>query len=142
MRRPEQLLWDRMRRAIGREFYLERVENLVMPGRPDVDVMWRGMTLPVELKSRATMPSRTATPALGASHGLNPNQLNWWLRWTQCGGSGFIVVEIRDILFAIPSEFSEQINRMTMAEFRPHAATWAQFADTIRQEIQHIKRRS
>lgn len=141
MRLPEQRLWDCMRNALRDSFYLERIENVVMPGRPDVDVMHRGVIIPVELKAKLRPPTRCTTPVLGNSDGLNPNQLNWWLQWNKRGGSGFILVKIGNVLSAIPAALSEQVNAMTSADMAQHETDWANFKDAIRQEVYHIKNR-
>lgn len=138
MRHAEQKLWDHMRRALHPTFYVERVENIVMPGRPDVDVMWCGVIIPVELKARPNAPVRSTTPVLGAD-GLNGNQLNWWLRWGQGRGKGFILIDVfGHPLFAVPGRYSEQVNYMTLKQLKPFEVTWEQFIDKIRREIREI----
>lgn len=141
MRLREQRLWDRMRTTLGSEFLLERVENLVASGWPDVCVMRRGIVLPVELKAKPSMPTRATTPSLGAACGLNKHQLNWWLRWTKAGGAGFILIEIGGRMFAAPGEVSEHINHMTADQLERYAVTWQQFAESLCCAMDRLRRK-
>lgn len=140
MRKPEQRLWDRMKYGLKDRIYLERVENVVNPGRPDVDVMMNGVMLPIELKAIATWPRGNNTPVLGKARGLNKNQLNWWLQWRRWGGRGFILVGIEQELFSVTSEFSDQINSFTSEHFKSRRITWAEFLIQIKRESQCVLR--
>jgi hypothetical protein len=133
MRKKEQKLWDRMRHSLKDHVYLERVENVVNPGRPDVDTLWEGIVLPVELKALENFPQRPGTPVLGGK-GLNQNQLNWWLNWRRWGGLGFIVVSVEGELFVVPAQFSDQINSFNRQELTKYKATWPEFTAQIKQE--------
>lgn len=140
MRKQEQKLWDRMRKGLNGSVYLERVENVVNPGRPDVDVMWGGVTLPIELKAISAWPSRSETPVLGRGKGLNQNQLNWWFQWARSGGRGFILVSVDGDTFAVPGELSDQVNRFTAAHFSARRVTWAEFLVQIKREAQCVRK--
>lgn len=136
MRKPEQRLWDRMRKALGQKYYLERIENGVSAGRPDVDLMWRGIVLPFELKV-GTYPKRPSTPILGKS-GLNQNQLNWWLTWRKHGGQGFILVGVEQDIFLVPGKYSEQVNDFTHADMAEFYCQWNEFSTQIYKQIDFI----
>ena len=133
MRKKEQLLWDRLRKALTHQIYLERIENVVSPGRPDVDAMWEGVVVPLELKALNAFPKRESTPVLGRQ-GLSQNQLNWWLRWRRYGGPGFIVISVTGLLYAIPAALSEDVNRMNKSELEPFRVTWQKLAELIKKE--------
>lgn len=141
MRKPEQKLWDRMRNALKGKVYLERIENIVHPGRPDVDSMWDGIVLPIELKVVESYPKRSSSPVLGKNKGLNQNQLNWWLEWQSWGGFGFIVVGVGLYVFAVPAELSDEINGLTYSELLEHQVTWTQFIEIIRKEALCLRNR-
>ena len=79
-RRPEQRLWDRLRKAAAGRVYTERIENLVGVGRPDVDTLVKGSFIPIELKYVAQWPARTTSKVLGKD-GLSQAQKNWHLNW-------------------------------------------------------------
>lgn len=139
MRKQEQKLWDRMRHSLKDHVYLERIENVVNPGRPDVDTLWDGVVLPVELKALETFPKRDATPVLGGS-GLNQNQLNWWLNWRRWGGSGFVVIGIAGELFAVPAKFSDDVNYFTRSQLANFKTTWQELIKQIKQETTCLRK--
>jgi len=141
MRKEEQRLWDRMRYSLKDKVYLERMENVVNPGRPDVDAVWRGVVLPIELKVRVGgWPERDATPVLGCK-GLNQNQLNWWLNWRRWGGSGFILVGIQGEIFSVPAASSDRVNSMNSKELYAHKTTWMDLVEQIMKEASCIRSR-
>lgn len=140
MRKQEQKLWDRMRHCLKDHIYLERIENVVGPGRPDVDTLWAGIVLPVELKALAVFPQRPTTPVLGGK-GLNQNQLNWWLNWKRWGGSGFILVGAAGELFAVPAKFSDDINNFNLQQLATYRTTWPEFITQIKQEAACLRNR-
>lgn len=141
MRKQEQKLWDRMRHSLKDQVYMERVENVVNPGRPDVDTLWDGIVLPIELKALDAFPKRPMTPVLGGA-GLNQNQLNWWLNWKRWGGSGFIVVGIEgQFLFAVPAKYSDQVNNFNRLELSNFVVTWQELITQIKQEAVCLRQR-
>lgn len=78
MRKKEQLLWDAMRRALKRELWMERVENVVVAGMPDIYIAaCGGKSRWVEMKA-VVRPKRDTTRYLG-DEGLNVDQINWHL---------------------------------------------------------------
>lgn len=140
MRKQEQRLWDRMRHALKDQVYLERMENVVNPGRPDIDAVWEGVSLPIELKAIEEWPVRAATPVLGGK-GLNQNQLNWWLNWKRWGGSGFIVVGVGAELFAFNAQHSDELNNFSRDCFSMHRITWVDLISLIKEESKCLRNR-
>lgn len=94
MRRPEQRLWDRMRRALAPAgFVLNRVENLIGVGDPDVEVITLdGRYSKIELKAREEPPARPSTPFLGDKHGLTREQRNFLRRWAEHNGNAYVLI--------------------------------------------------
>lgn len=119
-RRPEQRLWDRLRKAAANRLYTERIENLVGVGRPDVDTLVRGNFMPIELKQVAAWPARASTRVLG-DKGLSQVQKNWHLMWRHWGGSSLVVVGVADEVFAFSGATADHINEYNTAEFRAAA---------------------
>lgn len=122
MRLPEQRLWDSMRNRLkGRGIRLERIENAVGSGRPDIDALYKGNFTTIELKAVEAWPARPLTPVLGRK-GLNPDQQNWHMDWASYGGRSLIIVGVgtgneREV-FAFLGTFHDQINTMTQAAMR------------------------
>lgn len=140
MRLQEQKLWDRMRHSLKDKVYMERVENVVNPGRPDVDVLWNGVVLPIELKAIEGWPVKASTAVLGG-RGLNQNQLNWWLNWKRWGGFGFILVGVDGDIFAIPGTQSDLVNKMNSKELLSYRTSWPALVEQIKQEVTCLRNR-
>lgn len=127
MRKAEQRLWDTMKKHAQRhEVVLERVENVVADGMPDVHVMAKGGHLTwVELKA-PHRPKRPTTRLLGAE-GLRPAQINWHLRAAALEVQTWIL--IRDdtgALLLVAGRHAGEINDWPFdkVQFYAHAQTW------------------
>lgn len=64
---------------------INRMENLVEVGRPDVDLIWMGITAQLELKA-AKRPARPTTKLAWGS-AVKDNQVEWHEQRLLCGGS-------------------------------------------------------
>lgn len=121
MRHPEQRLWDALRKSRPADVFLERMENVVTEGRPDVDALHRvgkgfeSLYTPIELKARDDAPVHAQTPALGNSRGLSIEQRNWHLNWARYGGRSLIIARIGRALFVIDGRRADDVNRMGTA---------------------------
>lgn len=119
-RRPEQRLWDRLRKAAAHRIHTERIENVVGVGRPDVDTLVRGSFVPIELKQIDAWPARPSTKVLGKK-GLSQVQKNWHLAWRRWGGQSLIVVGVGEEVFAFSGATADHINDYTSTELRSAA---------------------
>lgn len=117
MRKPEQRLWDRLRKAAAGRIHTERIENVVGVGRPDVDTLVAGSFVPVELKQVAAWPARAGTKVLGRD-GLSQVQKNWHLTWRNWGGTSLIVVGVGDEIFAFSGERADEVNDYNTIQFQ------------------------
>jgi hypothetical protein len=90
MRKPEQRLYDAMKRNCVR---LERIENGVNTGTPDVHCIRcatpRGLTVWIELKV-VTTPKRVTTPLIKRDR-MRRDQIAWHLSYASAGGRSFIL---------------------------------------------------
>lgn len=117
MRKPEQKLWDAMRRACPPWVWLERIENLVGAGIPDV----RGIGIGgregwIELKA-VPMPRRESSMLLGAA-GCRVSQVGWHLRQASFGGRSYVLVRAAGHhLFLVPGRKADLINGWSVEEF-------------------------
>lgn len=93
MRKQEQRLWDRMRAHRPPTVRLERIENGLAAGIPDVHALCHGVTVWVELKAREVPPARASTPLLGGD-GLSAEQRNWHLEYARHGGRSMILIGV------------------------------------------------
>ena len=132
----EQKLWDAMRQnfmlAINAStvsceplrLRLERVENMVGDGTPDVLVLCDGLVTWCELKAVDALPRRATTRVLG-SDGLNWDQRNWHMSWLAAGGRSLIVIGIgagrERMCFAVEGRHGEAVNDMTFGDLTKRA---------------------
>jgi len=119
-RRPEQRLWDRLRKVAAGKLHTERIENIVGVGRPDVDTLVAGSFVPIELKQIESWPKRASTRVLG-DKGLSQVQKNWHLIWRRWGGTSLIVVGVDDEVFAFSGATADHVNEYNTREFRAAA---------------------
>lgn len=116
-RRPEQRLWDRLRKAAAGKLHTERIENLVGVGRPDVDTLVDGSFVPIELKQVDGWPVRANTRVLGKD-GLSQVQKNWHLNWQNWGGTSMVVVGVGEEVFVFSGERADEINDYNTQDFK------------------------
>lgn len=121
---PEQRLWDRIRKKVGRAVHIERIENSVGSGTPDTVAIYKGIVTFVEHKV-ALLPAR-ATTRLQFKHPPTPDQRNWHLVWTQNGGRTYFVVGVERRVFAIPGRFADYIEAFTAADIDKWAVTMSE----------------
>lgn len=131
MRKTEQKLWDRFRRNCGPHVRLERIENVVGVGMPDVLTCCR-ITAFVELKAVEAPPARATTRVLG-DKGLSQDQKNWHKNWAQWGGTSFILIGVGARIFMLRGSLGDRVNDMTMEELQSAAAAtdWLRVAQLL-----------
>lgn len=128
MRKPEQRFWDRARPQLVRHFLVERVENLVAVGTPDLLVLApNNRVTPMELKAVQGFPARTSTRVLGPKVGLSVDQRNWHMDWQAAGGQSAILVGVGgDRQYLFPGHTHDMINDFSAIQFEAFAVkTWA-----------------
>lgn len=92
MRLPEQRLWDWFDRRCGHLAHLQRIENRVGNGVPDVHVATFGWQGWIELKSLPAWPKKPSTP-VRLQH-WTPGQRAWARRHEYYAGHVGLLVEI------------------------------------------------
>jgi hypothetical protein len=135
MRQREQRLWDRMRTALRQYVRLERVENVMSVGMPDVIACANGRVVWIENKAVEAYPKRAATPVLGKGAGLSQEQMNWHAGWKGWGGKSLICVGVgpRDI-YVLDGIHADLINTYTQEELalRAVAVDWEALSTYLR----------
>ena len=120
MRKTERRLWDRMRRALNGRVRLERIENIVTNGMPDVLATCNHVAF-VELKAVEAPPVREMTRVLG-DKGLSIEQRNWHLDFARWGGCSYILIGVGiEHLFMINGRRADEVNNMSMSELKKHS---------------------
>lgn len=116
MRLKEQKLWDGWRTKRPKDFWLERIENMVSEGIPDVRVAWRpgGHTF-VELKAPIA-PKREATPLM-KNDGLRISQINWHIKTHSLGGRSWVLIrDDRGRVLFVPGRLAAEMNQMSYGD--------------------------
>lgn len=125
MRKPEQKLWDTMRTQKDRpkEIALERIENGVGSGWPDVSLRKADWQTWIELKV-CTLPARQTSKVLG-NGGLRTEQINWHLQHSSFGLYSFVLIRNeRNDLYLLPGSLADQINDMNFVELHAKSVAW------------------
>ena len=133
MRKREQNLWDTLKRQANSGLNLQRIENLVGDGIPDVYVGFSGKW--VELKVPPRIPARPQTQLLGAA-GLRPSQINWHI--AHASGKAppaYILIRLpgtRELLL-VPGRMAPGINAMPLDSLRVAsvANTWPEILKVL-----------
>ena len=117
---------------------LERIENGVVAGTPDVHVLCRGgLSAWVELKAVATWPLRANSMVLCEERGLSIAQRNWFLRATQLGfRRAYILVGVGSRgVYMFPGVVADRVNSFTRQQFFEHAIAqdWTQVDAILRE---------
>lgn len=140
LRLPEQKLWDKMRKAlhVERGIHLERIENLVGDGIPDVlcSTKEAGACF-IELKAQDRLPAREDSKVLGSA-GLRVSQRNWHFDWRRNGGVSWVLIGIEQKEFLlIPGHWHDTINDLSIVRLREIAAAtgWEQIAKTLKEKV-------
>lgn len=94
---------------------IERVENGIGVGAPDINFCIEGKEGWLELKSPME-PKKASTPLFGSNHRVSQDQKNWFLRQHQAGGfCAFLVVTDKRWML-IPGRHADRMNEMTVLE--------------------------
>lgn len=129
MRKQEQRLWDSMRRHAPKSAWLQRIENLVVEGMPDVFVAPAAW---VELKA-PNLPKRSTTPLLGSQR-LRQAQVNWHLKAATKGMASYVLVrDDEQGLYLLAGAHADKINSWpaTFAREMSLAREWSEVWDVL-----------
>ena len=120
----ERRLWGRWQPRLVEGYFVQRIENLVGGGVPDVHLLSRadGSQHWLELKAIAAVPKRAGTPVFGKA-GLRPEQIAWIYGRALAGGSVWVLAGAGDWTFLVNGCWAREFNGMTLGELIA-AATW------------------
>jgi len=114
-----------MKRNCADGVRLERIENGVGSGLPDVHCLCRGVTRWVELKA-LKRPKRPTTP-LFKPRTLRPEQTAWHLSYNHAGGRSFILVrDDQRVLYVFPGGMALELPALSLAQCQKFVVmSWA-----------------
>ena len=101
---------------------MDRIENLVVDGMPDISYCIKGVDGWIEMKSPAA-PKRKTTPVLKSQHKLLQSQKNWFKRQYNAGGIAYILICMRSRWILMDGAYADKVNDMTMIELI-NDSTW------------------
>ena len=117
--KPEQRGYQWLRKHITPPSRVDRIENLMVLGMPDVNI--KLVNCPefwVEIKA-PNEPVRTTTPLIGGrNHGVSQDQKNWFLRQHKARGHAFFLLCTNKRTLLVPGLYADELNSMTLAQVR------------------------
>jgi hypothetical protein len=101
------------RNVIGPHDRIDRIENVMVAGMPDVNFCIDGVEGWIEQKSPKE-PKRKSTKLFGSNHKVSVDQSNWMKRQTTAGGKAYflIVTDLRWLL--LDGAWADEINNMSV----------------------------
>lgn len=120
-------MYDAMKRNCADGVRLERVENAVNTGTPDVHGTRRGRTCWIELKV-LRRPRRPATP-LFKKKTMRKEQVAWHLSYASVGGRSVILVRDNlQQLYLFPGSMANVLHELTYSMCCKYSvASWEEF---------------
>lgn len=94
---------------------IDRLENLVTFGMPDVNYCFDGVEGWIEIKSPVE-PKRSTTALFSGNHKFSQNQKNWFIRQLKAGGLAFALICTDKRWILIDANTVENANEMTVSE--------------------------
>lgn len=119
MRHQEQRLWDAMKRNAPKGIWLQRIENAVGVGIPDVLTVGRkrGVDVWIELKAPIA-PKKKSTRLMGGD-GARPSQISWHLKAAVYGVESYFLIKAdTGGLYLIPGSSARIVNELTEKEMK------------------------
>lgn len=126
-------LYQRLRKKILVTFpsaRIDRVENGLVDGMPDVNMCIGGKDIWMELKYIPEWPARDTTQVLGR-RGLRPEQVNWHIKQGLAGGTSFIIVGIDRDTYVTDNVDVREINTWTRPDWQSKAVTLDDFLKSL-----------
>lgn len=94
---------------------VDRLENIAVPGMPDVSYCAAGTEGWIEIKSPVE-PKRGTTALFGSNHKVSQDQKNWFLRQLRAEGAAYLFICTEQRKMLVHGEYAETINEMTVAQ--------------------------
>ena len=126
-------LYQRLRKRILTAFptaRIDRVENGLVDGMPDVSLCINGKDVWMELKYVEDWPARDTTQVLGR-RGLRPEQINWHIRQHVAGGVSLIVVGVGRETRVTDNQDVREINSWTRLDWMEESMTLDDFLKSL-----------
>ncbi len=113
---------------------IDRLENLVSVGMPDVNACLAGHELWIEIKAPKE-PVRSTTKLFGSNHKVSQDQANWMLRQIKAGGQCYFFVVTDKQRFLMHGRLADDINSFTVAQMEFYSTWRAPIITTSEEKI-------
>lgn len=94
---------------------LDRIENVVVNGMPDINFCSEGVESWLEQKSPKE-PKRSTTKLFGSNHKLSQDQKNWFKRQMDAEGNAYVLITTDKRWMLVGGEHADLINELTVNE--------------------------
>ena len=137
-RQLEARVFERLRERVCRPTdRVQRVENGLVSGMPDVNYCMAGTEGWIEIKA-PTEPARDTTALFGSNHQVSIEQINWFHRQHMARGLAWLFIGTKKRLMLINGSrvavAERKINSMTVVQLE-RIATWKTLLPTQDAEI-------
>lgn len=118
MKGGEARLWTRMRAGIVDQCFVQRIENMVGEGVPDLILYLRdnGRCALIELKCRPLTPVRANTPIFTGSYGLRAEQVAWIYSRASAGAAIFVLGQCGEDVWLVHGRYARDLAGMTRVD--------------------------
>ena len=133
----ERKLWERVRSRLAPFFYIQRIENMVGEGVPDVLLVCRktGAMVLVELKSVDKLPVRAKSKVFG-SGGLNPQQVAWIYGRASVGCRIWVLAGAdRGLMWLVPGGYAREFNDWGIDSLNPWEVNYNALVECLQQPL-------
>jgi hypothetical protein len=100
--------------AVNKKIRIDRIENSMVEGMPDVNVCIDGVESWIEIKSPKE-PKRSTTPLFGSNHKLSIQQQGWLKRQYVAGGNAYVFIRTEKIAMLVKGFEAPNVNILTKA---------------------------
>lgn len=144
MRLKEQRLWDSFRKAAPPDVLLERIENLVSDGTPDVLVGIGGRWAWIENKAPEE-PKRETTALMTGGKGLRQSQINWHVKAASLGLPSYVLIRgaHNKRIYLVSGKHALRLNQLTELEISALAlnekSKWDSVFEALRRRLNSQK---
>jgi len=117
-------VWTQLRDNAPPFARLNRVENNVGFGIPDVNGCFLGNEFWIEIKI-GTIRRDPEQPIFDKKYGMTVEQINWHIEQNQAGGRSFILLRIGENLFLVEGHKASRVNQWTLDALVEESLIWS-----------------
>lgn len=121
MRKPEQLLWDAIRRVVPSGYWLQRIENSAGEGMADLLCSCRATQKSAFIELKAPKRPKFVSTRLMRTAELSAAQINWHTKAAIYGLRTFILArDDHNQVYLFPGTMAEKVNHISVQNALAH----------------------